>query len=653
MTRKLQDSSTPLAIKADLAMVALELQDPIASSLDLNKPIVRSVAVETPETAMISLLNHADTLNGRIDPAIVVGLLSQLFEQETDHNVLMEIASSLLGATERMDPTVRAELICSMLERESVPEIATNRSVFGIYKKLRGGGMMGESMMAGGGLSIGPQVTSAFKSAATRASSAERLKQFGRAARALASAIELRKDSDETLLLAYATGLAALSGRVSPAEAARLCGPCTRILTSRLSRPNSNRADLAVALSNLAPRLAAGDAHQVATTTLEALIRESDPTVSENLTQLLITLSDRGDPAESGRLYGRFSEDLARILEKSAANADGNSAVALLAKIAKRLDPTDLRLPGNPVIPTLRRIAEKTEDPENRARLAWGLAPLAERLGQEESAKICGRLAQSLVHSVQVARNESAKVRIIRGLAALAVRLAPDKAVEIVRLIAAGVEEGKDWAGVYVDPNSLVTVFYNLFNDLDAFDSTNAAKLLVAAIAQEKDAAIRATLGAGLCRLAERMTPAEAGRVCGPVVDEMARALVTKTGYVVYLAPGFELSASEVSAGKAEQAAGVLAHALALEKDAFVRYHIASALSLVASRMAAGDAAQICGDSARALSDAVPGEASDFKRQQLVSAIVRLVSQIEAEDAATIIGTTVNATFQDAGKRSE
>ncbi len=119
--------------------------------------------------------------------------------------------------------------------------------------------------------------------------------------------------------------------------------------------------------------------------------------------------------------------------------------------------------------------------------------------------------------------------------------------------------------------------------------------------------------------------------------------VVTKTGYVAYLAAGFELSTSEVSAGKADQAAGVLAHALALEKDAFVRYHIASALSLVASRMSAGDAAQICGDSARALADAVPGEASDFGRQQLVSAIVRLVSQIEAREAATIIGTTAKA----------
>ncbi len=74
------------------------------------------------------------------------------------------------------------------------------------------------------------------------------------------------------------------------------------------------------------------------------------------------------------------------------------------------------------------------------------------------------------------------------------------------------------------DDNSLVTVFYYVFTDLDPFDAESTAKLLVAALAQEKDSAIRATLAAGLCRLAERMSPAEAGRVCGPVVDEMARA---------------------------------------------------------------------------------------------------------------------------------
>ncbi len=97
------------------------------------------------------------------------------------------------------------------------------------------------------------------------------------------------------------------------------------------------------------------------------------------------------------------------------------------------------------MIQRLKEIAETAKDPESRASLAWALAPVAERLGQEESAKVCGPLAELLVHSVQAARTESARVGIIRGLAALAIRLEPEKAVEIVRFIAARIDEGRDW----------------------------------------------------------------------------------------------------------------------------------------------------------------------------------------------------------------
>jgi len=495
-----------------------------------------------------------------------------------------------------------------------------------------------------GGRLIGAQVASAFESAATRASPAERSKRFSRAARALASAIELRKDSDEALLLAYVTGLATLSVHVSPAEAARLCGPPARILASRLSHPDGNRVALTVALSNLAPRLAAADARQVATTILEAFVRESDPSVRANLAQLLITMTDRVEPTGSGHLFARLSENLAHTLEKSAANVDGGSAAALLAIIAKRLDPAELRLPGNPVIPTLRGIAEKTNDPESRALLAWGLAPLAERLGREESAKICGPLAESLIHSVRAARNENARVGIIRGLAALAIRLAPEKAVEVVRLIAASVEEGKDWGRAEGDSNSLVTVFYYLFNDLDASDSTSAAKLLVAALAQEKDSTIRATLGAGLCRLAERMNPAEAGRVCGPVIDEMAAALVAKKGHIDYLCDGFITVASQVSPHDAAHVGRVLGDALNIAPDNGAEWQgiqLAFALATVAGRMQPAEAARTRRRIATVLTDAMK-QMRGFVSPYLARILSSLATGMEPAEATRFFASSLD-----------
>ncbi len=171
-------------------------------------------------------------------------------------------------------------------------------------------------------------------------------------------------------------------------------------------------------------------------------------------------------------------------------------------------------------------------------------------------------MADNLIGSIGTTPSKSSMNALIVGISALTVRLAPAQAIRVVRLIAARMEESGDWLLNPGDNASLATTFYYLLNELDGSDASTAAKLLVAALADEKEPRIRASLGAGLCCIAGRMRPEEAAMVCGPVAGEMAIALTTKTSHGFYLADGFDAMASHLGFADASRAGHVLALAL-------------------------------------------------------------------------------------------
>ena len=161
------------------------------------------------------------------------------------------------------------------------------------------------------------------------------------------------------------------------------------------------------------------------------------------------------------------------------------------------------------------------------------------------------------------------------------------------------------------------------------------------ALAEEKDVGIRSSLAAGLCRIAQRMESADAAKVCGPVIDNMAAALVAKTGYSYYLSDGFAIVASRVSPADAARAAHVLADAMNSATDANVRRDLASSLSKLAGRLAPTEAAQICGRCVRVLQDALAREASAGVGDELASELEALAGRMEPAEASRICGQFV------------
>jgi len=211
---------------------------------------------------------------------------------------------------------------------------------------------------------------------------------------------------------------------------------------------------------------------------------------------------------------------------------------------------------------------------------AKALAPLAERFGPEEPSRIWLSAAESLSSDQTKTKRFDPGSSWINGMGALVIRLPPDMAARTARLLA-GVAESR--GGRAYD-------FYNLLTSLDSDDAARVARVLVAAIGQEKDPKIGWWLAAALCLVAEKMDPAEAARVCGPAVVEMGKAVATRKSsesseYNGYLIGGFVTVASRQSSTVAGRCARVLADALVEATNGYVRMQMAEGLATLASRM--------------------------------------------------------------------
>jgi tRNA A-37 threonylcarbamoyl transferase component Bud32 len=481
----------------------------------------------------------------------------------------------------------------------------------------------------------------------------------------------LIKATDGLARSTLASALESVLKRLRPAEAAQLRAQTIRILVSALGRNIDVNARLGIA-NNLAifwGQLDAAEAAQIARVIGERLPERQNVQRWPSDVEILDPILDRMGPVEASPLCAELSRRLAVALEQSAKPEERANLAMCVAALAKRLNPSELLKSGCPEVHTLKAVFDKEKLGDARGKLAWGLAPLAERLGSEEAARICRPLAQDLELSLQTETSSIAKVAVIRGLAATATRLAPEQSVHIARFLAARMEHEGDWARQVGEDSSLVNNFYYLLGGLDASDAGKAARILTAALTQEKDAKIRSWLGAGLCLVADRMDSADAAVVCSPFVEDMIGTLTTKTHYISYLMSGFTFVASQLSPSHAaraaralvdaldsktevsirdaltsalataagrmipNEAAGLLFDALSRDADVGVRCQLASALATVAGRMAPTESANVCGQAAGLLSDALVKENDANLRSKLASGLELMASRADASVA--------------------
>jgi hypothetical protein len=289
----------------------------------------------------------------------------------------------------------------------------------------------------------------------------------------------------------------------------------------------------------------------------------------------LILQARRLEPAAARRVYARCLPVLSRVVADETAQPQTDRLGQLLASIGKDLDPSHAAEVAPGMVRTLRNLFVRILKPEIVAgdplddlgspvqryqridqlseELAWALGPFADHLGPVEAARACEPSADLLERQA-----------LTRGLAALSIQLAPERAVAAARRVAQAVN-----AETQPEQGLAVEVYILLVHLLDRSDAQRAARLLVAAIGKENDNSIRQTLAAGLCLVAGAMAPADAAEVCRPAAFAMREVMTSKDPKIrrnrTYFVEGFIRAAAGWEVAQARQEAKVLMTSLGQE----------------------------------------------------------------------------------------
>jgi hypothetical protein len=448
----------------------------------------------------------------------------------------------------------------------------------------------------------------------------------------------LHGETDAARIGSLATALAKAASRLETPIAAVVCGEALGLVTGVPVEDNNTRihGELSGGIAALATRMPRheavrsladalgrvtdGGARQRVVEGLEAVIRAMSPDDRREAARSLAdTLGRLSDPGARRRLAAglvpviiSMSPDdtagLTPVVARTLAQAFGHegnagsrgalaSDLARLAKSGRKLEVSELR----PVVRSLAASLKAEKDPKRRGRLACALAPLAERLGPEESTRICLAMAENLSSDWTETNGFNPGQEWIRGLGELMVRLPMGRAAQTARLLARVADFANQARGTY-EPHKA----HDVVASLDAADAARTAPVLVAALGQEGDPSIRWWLTAGLCMMAEKMDPEEAARVCGPLVADIGEAVKSASSVRHNVIHGLVVAASRQAPAVAGRAARVLADVFRKEGgDTTAGTDIVNGLATLADRMEPVEAALVCGEAARVLADAM------------------------------------------------
>jgi hypothetical protein len=257
-------------------------------------------------------------------------------------------------------------------------------------------------------------------SATGRLEPAEAARVSAAAARVLAQALEKETNAGSRFQLAQ--GLASLAGRLAPDEAARVCAPAAHVLTEALGKETDagNRSVLTAGLAAVAERLEPAEALRV----LTQVVEKKDWDGSWRLAQALASLAGRLPRDESARVCAQAARVLTEALGKETDAGARYALVQALASVAGRLEPAEAaRL--------LMEALDKETSPGARASLGQGLALVADRLEPAEAGRLCARAARVLTQALEKEKDSGTRASLIDALAAVIGRPGPDDAARV------------------------------------------------------------------------------------------------------------------------------------------------------------------------------------------------------------------------------
>ena len=478
----------------------------------------------------------------------------------------------------------------------------------------------------------------------------------------------LVREKDIVAQHARVQGLISLIGRKAPTRAAKMLSDLFRRLLDDAWAPQ-NLENLMSSLGWLRFRMLPAEAsrlYDVAGVSLAAALeREKHVTKRQILLKLLTnpmffdpssesnsSLVERMTPPEAAKVCSRvarlvledLSEEKVRDLYQSRLSNPPEysrlprwSLSSAVATLVERMSPGEAGKVGVQAARLLAEAIEKTTDSQIRRAIALDLTRVTNRMSQAEAAKVCGRVAQVLTTALEKETHDKARLSLAYGLACLAVRLSPVEAANAVRLVIHTAAHHAE------DPHpSDLEDLYNLLNEQPTpSDASRAARLIMAGFDQEKDSNARWCMAAALALMASRMEPAEAIRICGPALPQLAAALLQKGDIQSILSKGLKV-VSRSDSGQAVQASRVLAAALR-ETDTIRRSGLMEGLTAIADGTPVVEATEI----AQVLSAALIRTPDDSFRRGLEEPLAKFASRMTPADVAKTSQVLADALVQE------
>jgi len=480
--------------------------------------------------------------------------------------------------------------------------------------------MMGETMS--------PGLPQGLATLIKRLPAADAGKLCGEVGRSLAAALE--KETQAAARMPLGLSLTTVASRMDPAEAGKLCSEVARSLAAALEKETradarrSRALDLTTVAGRLDPAEAAAVCGQAARTLATALEKETDLAARRSLSLGLTTVASRMGPAEAAQVCGQAARSMTAAFKNETDGNVRNSHAYGLSSLSVRLDKDE-------AIKNVRLTVCAMQDDWAYNQSGSGFYEL---LTQEMDPVDANRVADILVAAIGQETDSNARWWLAAGLATVAPRMEPKQAARICAPVFL------DLIGAFVRERHNSSFFEGNYNHymadgvraasagVDQSHAGKAAQAIVHTLNRGVDDDMRRVLTTGLAAVAERISTGEADRILTEAMQGEVDAGV-RQNLPTRLAP---------IAGRTEpgRAAGVLLPLIEREKDPTARQNLIQGLCSVASRMTPGESSQMLDKAGQVVIGSFRSAPGPAALGSLLTAIESFAGGMKADDAAKV-----------------
>jgi serine/threonine-protein kinase len=405
--------------------------------------------------------------------------------------------------------------------------------------------------------------------------------------------------------------------------------------------PAESRTDLALAAAE-SGQLTPEATGVVAQTLVRAVARTNDSASLQPLVEGLSAVAGRLEPKDAAEAVATLTQAMAKTNDQPAFSHLARD----LSAVAACLEPKD----AAEAAATLTQAMAKTNNPRLLLYLAWGLSAVAGRLEPKEAAGVSAEAAATLIHAIAETNDPSAISSMASGLSTVAARLGAKETAGVPAELAAPLTQAmaktNEPVALFYLARALSEVAARLEAKEAARVSAEAAATLTQAMAKTTDARALWYLANALSEVAARLEAKEAARVSAEAAATLIQGIAKPTNLGALgkdLLEGLSFVAAGLEPKEAAEAAATLTEAMAKTNDPGSLSSLAKALSALAARLEAKEAARVSAEAAATLTQAMAKTNDTGALIQLALGLSAAAAGLEPKEAAEAAATLTQA----------